>query len=127
MPMDITLNAKTYRTIAVNFNNRTAGYDQIDVQYSTRPDFLFVPSPLYTIASASPSTLQYFNQDNLYFIRARERRSSDNALLPWSNTLRVYTPVNVARTTTPASLMVTPAIIVPPEPVTVTIASAQAG
>lgn len=119
-----SLNSKGATQITLNLANPTATYDQIDTQISTRPDFNFVVSPLYTGNYASGMTFQYLVQSTLYFIRQRERRSSDGAVLPWTPTIPVWTPLNTAPTTTPAAVMVTPAIIVAPEPASWTANSA---
>jgi hypothetical protein len=115
--LTIALNAVTATTITIDNANRNAGYDVIDVQVSVRKDFQFVPAPIYPFPSTAQQALTGLSQGNNYWVRARERVAATGAVLPWTTPLLVYTPISVAQTTAPLSLMVKPAIIVPPEPV----------
>lgn len=118
MAMTIAASAKTYRNVTWSTAGRTAGYDQVQFQVGTRADFLFGLAPLYNYAGAASIVVGNLNQANLYWFRARERRSSDGAVLPWTTAYPIYTPWNDTRVTAPLSLMVQPAILVVPEPVT---------
>jgi hypothetical protein len=116
MALTISLNAKTATTITIDLAGRTTGtYDTIQFQYCVRPDFSFSLAPIADIATAAQIVLQTLNQGNTYFIRAREKASGSGAVGPWTAYLRVYTPISVAQSTTPLSVMIQPAIIVVPE------------
>lgn len=123
--LTLTLGAITATSVTLNTLTRTAGYDRVDVQVSTRPDFLFVLAPIYPYVGAAAAVLSALNQGTLYFIRARERVEATGAVLPWTAALTAYTPVAVAQVTAPLSIMVRPAIIVPPEPAVWTSANAE--
>jgi hypothetical protein len=118
MAMTLDYSAVTATTLTLTFGGTTPGtYANIDVQYSTRPDFLFVPSPLFTIATAANYQLTGLNQGCLLWVRAREK-TAGGAVQPWTTpALMVYLPISVARVTTPATIMVTPAIVVMPTPI----------
>ena len=115
LTLDYTAAAATSITLA--FSGTTAGtYPNIDIQYSSRPDFLFAPSPLFTIGTGASYTMTGLNQGVNYWIRAREK-AANGAVQPWTSPIMVYTPISVARTTAPAAIMVTPAIVVAPTPI----------
>jgi hypothetical protein len=113
--LTIGLNAKTATSITIDTLTRTAGYDRVDVQVSTRQDFQFVLAPIYGFVGAATAVLSDVNQANLYYIRARERVQASGVVLPWTAAIQVYTPVSVAQDPTPAAVMIRPAIIVVPE------------
>lgn len=127
MPMTIALGARTATSVAFQTAGRTAGYDGIHFQYSTRKDFLFTPSP---VALAIPdgggvATLIGLNQDNLYWVRAREVRSADGAVGSWTDPVAAYTLRSTVRDVAPQGIMVRPAIIVTPAPIKLSLGSAQ--
>jgi hypothetical protein len=118
--LSISLNSRTASTIVFDLAGRTTGtYDTVDVQYSCRPDFNFTLAPVVNFATAAQITLQGLNQANLYFVRARERASGTGAAGPWALLpAAAYTLQSTTLDTAPLAIMLRPAIIVVPEPVT---------
>lgn len=119
MPLGISLNSKTSTSVILNMLNRTGGlWNVIDIQYSTRPDFMFVPSP---IAAGYPNdpvlNIGMLNQGNTYYFRARERQSVAGTIGPWTDALAVYLAINAVQDVTPPAVMIRPAIVVVPEPI----------
>lgn len=93
----------------------------IEMQVAFEPDFKFCVAPIYTgIARTSPFSLTGLNQRCRYYVRARTRLTSGVAE-DWSPTLGFRTADGTAQTTTPASVMIQPAIIVLPEPILATL------
>jgi hypothetical protein len=122
------INSRTSTTIAVVLGARTpASYDLIQFQYSTRPDFSFGMAPLADFATAAAITLQSLNQGNTYFVRAREKASASGALGPWCATMQVYLPLATSQDLTSQAVLLRPAIVVVPEPVTWGFASTPGG
>lgn len=117
MAATLDYSAKTSTSITLALTGLTPlTYPNIDIQYSTRPDFNFVPSPLYSIASTAAPMLSLLNQGSTYFVRVREKTGA-GVVQPWSNVIAVFLPVGVDQITTPATIMVSPAIIVVPVPI----------
>jgi len=110
----------------LSFNNVTsagiyfaavpAGTLLIEVQYSTRPDFMWCPSPIVRSFDLGGMTMNGLNQATPYYMRARPI-SSSGAQGEWTATFGFSTQGGPARILTPATVMIEPALIVPPEPV----------
>lgn len=126
--LTISLSAVTSTSVTFNTAGRTTGtYDRIEAQYSTRSDFSFCLSPIADMATAASLALQSLNQGNTYFIRAREKVAADGTVGPWTAALQAYTPLATSPDTSPLSIMVRPAIIVVPEPVTWSASAGNTG
>lgn len=109
--------AVTYQQINVAVSGFTAGYSNVDVQYSTRPDFRFALAPI--IFNQAPSSgivsLAGLNQRTTYFIRMRERSGSNVG--SWTDPISAYTPSNTTPSTNIVGATKAPAMIVVPETV----------
>ncbi len=127
MPLTIALQAASFRTVTIQTAGRTAGYDQVEIQYTARRSFVFGVAPLvaYTPDGAGQLVVQSLNQGNTYTVRARELRTSDGARTPWTADLRAYTPMNQVRDVSPLSVVIRPAMVVVPEPVKWAAAGSQ--
>lgn len=119
MALTIALNSKTSTSITVDLAGRTTvTYDTVEFQYSTRADFNFTLAPLASYATVAQVALQYLNQGNTYFVRAREKVAASGIVGPWTTAISANLPLASVQSTAPLSLMVSPAIIVVPETVT---------
>ncbi len=113
MPIAMTLGATTATTQVLNFAGYTGA--SIEIQYAPREDFDFCVAPSFTIAAAATHTLQVLNQASTYYVRSREIIAAVPG--PWVATQAFRTSLTTAQTTTPAAVMITPAMIVVPNPV----------
>lgn len=112
----LALNAVTATTATLTVGNLAAD-GTLELQLSSRLDFQFCVSPIYTgLARATPYVAPGLNQDTRYFARMRSRRAS-TAAEDWSNVIAFKTPVNVARDLTVPTVLMDPAIIMQPEPI----------
>lgn len=112
----LSLSAVTATTASVAVTGLAAD-GTLQLQYSARHDFKGCPSPkIEGLARSSPISLVGLNQDAAYYVRARSKRA-DNTLEDWSTVLGFRTPVSTPPTTTPASVMIEPALIGIPHPV----------
>jgi len=88
----------------------------LDVQIAVRPDFEFCVCPIFNVARASTVDLPGLNQRTNYFVRTRNR-SAVGAVEGWSATEGFRTLDGSGQTTSPAAVMIEPAIFVVPAPV----------
>lgn len=96
-----------------------AGYGSgasIDLQLSSRSDFMFAVSPRYSIPLAGSYSAFGLNQDATYFARSRTR-FADGTVEPWSDPIGFRTTAGAARDTSPKTIMVEPAILAFPHPI----------
>lgn len=88
----------------------------VDLQISTRQDFQFCVCPIYNFARADNLSLAGLNQQTTYWLRARNRAAS-GAIEDWSNVEAFRTTDRQAQVTTPATVMIQPAMLILPEKV----------
>lgn len=127
MPIVLTVNAVTYNTVTFGLAGEAADGTN-ELQLSSRGDFQFAPSPIYTgWALGTPGLVERLNQDTTYYARVRGRRAS-GLYEDWSNVVAFRTPVNVAQNLAPPSLFTEPAtLFVPVTPLAWTSPHALAG
>lgn len=113
--MYTTFSNITSTSFTVNFGDTPSDASQVELQYSTRPDFEWVISPILITSSMTSMTLLGLNQAQRYYVQLRPVYSNGTRG-PWGPKGAIYTPVSALRSLTPASVMIEPAIIVPPEP-----------
>lgn len=113
-----TLNITAVGATSVSFTfNDEAADGTNEIQIAIRPDFKYCVSPILTgYARGSAPVVAGLNQDCPYYARVRAKRAS-GAYEAWSPTTPFRTPVNAARVTAPASVMIKPAVLVVPCPV----------
>lgn len=103
----------TYQNVAFSFAAEAADGTN-EIQIGIFPDFEYCVAPVLTgFARGSTPTLTRMNQGTSYYARVRSRRLSGVAE-PWSDPVPFRTPVNNAPVTTPASVMIEPAVLVVP-------------
>lgn len=108
-----SITAVTATSAHLNLTN--VGADgTMDVQYSPRPDFSFCVAPTFNIPVTSQVDLYGLNQRTTYWIRVRNRNAA-GAVEVWENVEAFRTLDADARVTTPAAIMVEPAMLVLPE------------
>lgn len=103
-------------SVGLFFSGVPDGTLLIEVQYSTKPDFMWCPSPIVRSNDLTGMTLNGLNQATSYYMRARAV-SSGGSFGDWSPTFGFRTQDGTARVVTPQTVMIEPALIVPPEPV----------
>jgi hypothetical protein len=125
--IDLSVTATTATTGTFAFATMGAS-GTIELQISSRRDFQFCVQPIYTgIPRVSPYVANGLNQRATYYARARTRLG-DGSAEPWSNVVAFRTADGAAQVTTPAAIMIDPAIFVLPEPIiTFTPGNEQAG
>jgi hypothetical protein len=117
MALGASVTATTATTATFAFTGLAAD-GNIELQLATRADFEFCPAaPIYRIARAAAYTAPGLNQRNTYYARARSRRASGALDGGWTPTFGFRTADGTAQVTTPAAVVVTPAMIVIPEPI----------
>lgn len=107
--------SSTHNQVVISVAGFTAGFGAVDVQYSTRPDFRFVLSPLVlnVLPVGGNVTVDGLNQRTTYFFRMRERNGA--AAGEWTNALPVYTTNNQAQLLTTLGANKAEAFVVAPE------------
>lgn len=118
--MDITVSAVTSTTATLTFGGVSGGTAFVEVQYSTDPDFQWGIAPIVRANTTAGTVLNGLNQAQTYYMRARALPAGG-----WSAPVGVVTPVGVLRDTTPAAIMIEPALIIPPERVLAWTASSE--
>lgn len=115
--MDLTISNVTATAAQANFANRLAGRN-IQIQYATRPDFKLCVAPIISLGS-SPASVSHsgFNQATTYYARAREVVIATGVEEAWTPVQAFRTSLSSAQSTTPAAVMIEPAMLVTPEPV----------
>lgn len=90
-----------------------AGFVNVDIQYGTRPDFIYSIAPIITVPKAATYTFSNLNRAQTYFFR---ERGVDSGELrgPWSNTLQMSTLPGVDSVPGFSSVLIQPAIVVVP-------------
>jgi hypothetical protein len=124
MVAQLTVNSVTSTTATLGITGIPAG-GSAEVEISDNPRFAgIVTRQNYT---TSPQTVSGLNQGGTYFARA-VGKSSGGVYEEYGATVSFYNPITTTPNTATAAIMVTPAIIVPPEPImTVVSAGALAG
>lgn len=114
----LALNSVAYNQAVLGVSAFGAGFANVDVQYSTRPDFKFALSPMViNVAPAGGTvTIAGLNQRTTYFVRVRERAGT--IVKTWTKPLSFYTPSNIAQIVAPAGANKANAFISVPEFVT---------
>lgn len=112
----IAVSAVTHNSVTFAVSGEAADGTN-EVQLSIRDKFEFCVCPIITgLARGTPLTLSQINQDTTYFARIRSRTAA-GIYSDWSPTIPFRTPLNAARSTAPAAVMIQPAILVVPVPV----------
>lgn len=111
----LTVTAVTHNSVSISFAGEAADGTN-EVQIGIFDDFEFCVAPVLTgIARASTPTIQKLNQATSYYARVRAKRAS-GAYEAWSTPVPFRTPVNTPQVTTPAAVMISPAVLVLPQP-----------
>lgn len=123
MPMTISTTAVTATSATFAFGNLAID-GTIDLQISIDPDFSFCVCPILSVARGASATISGLNQRSTLFARCRGRRASGVVEADWSNIDTFRTADGTARDVTPASVMISPSMLVIPERPTLWQASA---
>lgn len=113
--ISIGLNSVAYNQAVITVGDFSAGFANVDVQISTRPDFKWVLSPMApNIAPVGVNvTITGLNQRTSYFVRMRERNGA--VVGQWTKPIGFYTPNNSSRVLTYTGSNKDVALIVAPE------------
>lgn len=112
--MDITVSSVAATSTTLAFSGLPGGTAFVQVQYSIDPDFLWGIAPIVRADSNAGTVLNGLNQAQTYYLRARPLLTI-GSIGDWSPVVGIYTPVAALRDLSPASVMIEPALIVPPE------------
>ena len=124
MPTELTISNVTATSASVAIAGIPAG-GSVLLMISDNPRFDGLVS--WRTLTATPFALSGLNQTGTYYLRARGI-TAGGVYEAWGKTVGLYTPLAIARDTAPAAVLVTPAIIVPPEPIiAITSVTAVAG
>lgn len=114
--MEITASATTATSTTLTFTTVPGDTLAIDVRYGWRPDFMWCLAPVIRHAGTGPLALSGLNQAAIYYFQARPI-STTGQEGAWTDVIGVATPVLALRDTSPANIMIEPALIIPPAPV----------
>lgn len=112
----ISLTAVTATTVQIGY----AGYGaatSFDTQISPRRDFQFCVAPIINSAVGASITWGDLNQRCTYYARARSRYADGSVDPDWSPAIGFRTSDAAARSTGPVAVLISPAVVVMPEPI----------
>jgi hypothetical protein len=116
--MAMTIQATAVTDTSATFTlGGMAANGTVDLQISPDPAFGFCVCPVLSVPRVSPVTISGLNQRATLFARARARLAS-GAVEEWSLTDSFRTADGAAQDTSPAAVMIEPAVIMLPERVT---------
>lgn len=122
--MDTTVSAVTSTSATLAFAGVPGGTAFVQVQYSADPEFKWGIAPIVRANTTAGTVLNGLNQAQTYYMRARPL-SGGGVVGAWSNVVGIYTPAAALRDLSPATIMIEPALIVPPEKVLAWTASSE--
>jgi hypothetical protein len=115
MALAITSTATTETSWTIGFSGAVGSPASYDVQISPRRGFQFCVAPIYNIATGSSYEFKGLNQRANLYARARARYSDGSVDAVWTPIVGARTADGTAQVTTPATVMISPAIVVTPE------------
>lgn len=116
MAVELTVNAVTATTVTFGIANIPGGDGYAEIQIADNPQFRGLTS--WAIGYAvSPYTIAGLNQKGTYYARARGYQPGLGIIQAWGATVGFYTPAAGAWDTAPQNILISPALIVVPEPV----------
>jgi hypothetical protein len=119
MATTLTLSGTTDTATTATIAGTPSGIHYYQIQYGTNPDFAWRPAPIVALAATGSTsfTLSKFNQDCTYYIRGRALDATLTPLEAWSPTQGFRTAHTASPDYSVPAVVISPALIVPPEPV----------